>query len=142
MKKWQDAYYSVEAALVFPVVFAVVLFIMGLFLFQYDRCLLEQDMAAQALRAAMREEEGEELDQKLQVQLSELYRDKYVMWEWLLLEIGVERGVVKTQAQGQVYFPVPGCLSYLGEAAWKTEASYEVHRISPVTLLRSCYRLK
>lgn len=45
----KNAYFTVEAALVLPIVIAALLFVIYMMLFQYDRCLLEQDMGAIAL---------------------------------------------------------------------------------------------
>ena len=47
--KGKNAYFTVEAALVFSITISVILFVVYLLLFQYDRCLLEQDMGAMAL---------------------------------------------------------------------------------------------
>ena len=46
------AYFTVEAAMVFPIVLSTVLFIIYTMFFQYDRCLLEQDIGVIALRGA------------------------------------------------------------------------------------------
>lgn len=44
-------YFSVEAALVLPVVLGVYLFLIVTLFIQYDRCLLEQDMASMLIKA-------------------------------------------------------------------------------------------
>ena len=44
-------YFSVEAALVLPVVLGVYLFLITMLFVQYDRCLLEQDMASMLIKA-------------------------------------------------------------------------------------------
>lgn len=49
----KNAYFTVEAALVLPIVIAALLFVIYMMLFQYDRCLLEQDMGAIALWGAL-----------------------------------------------------------------------------------------
>ena len=48
MKK-ENAYMTVEAALLFPFVIGSILFVIYMLFFQYDRCLLDQDMGAMAL---------------------------------------------------------------------------------------------
>ena len=45
-------YFSVEAALVLPVVLGVYLFLITMLFVQYDRCLLEQDMASMLIKAS------------------------------------------------------------------------------------------
>ena len=44
MKKESDAYFTVEAAILYPIILSVILLMTYLLLFQYDRCLLEQDI--------------------------------------------------------------------------------------------------
>lgn len=51
-RKYYRAYFTVEAAVLYPVVLGVVLLMMYLLFFQYDRCLLEQDMGEPQSEAA------------------------------------------------------------------------------------------
>ena len=44
MKKESDAYFTIEAAILYPIILSVILLMTYLLLFQYDRCLLEQDI--------------------------------------------------------------------------------------------------
>lgn len=47
-----NAFFTLEAVMVMPLSIATILLMVCLFVFQYDRCLMEQDVAAQALKAA------------------------------------------------------------------------------------------
>ena len=55
IKKWEsemyckNAYFTVEAALVVPVVMGTMLFVIYMLLFQYNRCLMEQDIGAMVI---------------------------------------------------------------------------------------------
>ncbi|MCM1120261.1 MAG: hypothetical protein NC543_12980 [bacterium] len=49
--KETEGYFSVEAALVLPVVLGVYLFMIVLLFIQHDRCLMEQDMASMLIKA-------------------------------------------------------------------------------------------
>ena len=51
----RNAYFTVEAALVLPLVTGAILFVIYTMLFQYDRCLLEQDIGALALWGSLAE---------------------------------------------------------------------------------------
>ena len=78
----KNAYFTVEAALVLPIVIAALLFVIYMMLFQYDRCLLEQDMGAIALWGALVDaSDAEDMERKTQGRLGELYREKYVSRE-------------------------------------------------------------
>ncbi len=46
-----EGYFSVEAALVLPMVLSVYVFLIAMLLLQYDRCQLEQDMASMMIKA-------------------------------------------------------------------------------------------
>ena len=40
----QNAYFTVEAALIIPLVLGILVFLIFIMFYQYDRCLLEQDI--------------------------------------------------------------------------------------------------
>ena len=52
LKVFVRGYFTVEAALVMPVVLLGIALVMYLLIFQYDRCLLEQDTGVLALRGS------------------------------------------------------------------------------------------
>ena len=47
-------YFTVEAAIVLPVVLGVYVFLITVLLVQYDRCVLEQDMASMIVKVSNR----------------------------------------------------------------------------------------
>lgn len=143
MKKYVEAYFVVEAALVLPLAISAILLAVGLFVFQYDRCLMEQDMAAQALRAAVAEAEStEKLTEKIQIQSAELYRDKYVAWDFILMEINLKKGIIEAAGQGEFRFPLPKWNLWNRENIWEAGVLYKAHRIVPVDFIRNCRKVK
>ena len=50
-RKNYKAYFTVEAAVLYPIVLGVIVLMTYLLFFQYDRCLLEQDMGRAAVRS-------------------------------------------------------------------------------------------
>ena len=42
MKKESDAYFTVEAAILYPIILSVILLMTYLLLFQYDRCVCQR----------------------------------------------------------------------------------------------------
>ncbi len=50
-KRATEGYFTVEAALVLPIVMSVYVFLITMLFLRYDRCQLEQDMAAMLLKA-------------------------------------------------------------------------------------------
>lgn len=143
MNQKVNAFFSVEAAMILPLAIGAVLLAVSLFVFQYDRCLMEQDMAAQALKAAAAEAgTNEELTEKIQMQTAGLYRDKYVAWDILMLEVKAKKGIIEAVGKGEFRFPVPGWNFWNGENVWSVRAEYKAHRISPVSFIRNCRKLK
>ena len=57
MKCKLGGYFSVEAALVFPLVMGTILLLIYLGFYQYDRCMLEFDMGTIALRGCSCDEQ-------------------------------------------------------------------------------------
>lgn len=141
MKK--NAYFTVEAALVFPVALGTVLFIVYMLLFQYDRCLMEQDLGALALWGSrVKAEDSEELQELVRKRISEMYRDKYVVWKMLALDVKLEHNRFAVTGKGQLTFPVPDLNFWNGSNVWEAETDYRFWRISPVDFVRLCNRVK
>lgn len=145
MNKSYDAYFTVEAALVLPMVMSAVLMGVYLFCFQYDRCLLEQDMGSLIVwcsREAL-ENAGEtkELEQKIQTRTGEIYRDKYVAWELTAINVELEQNDISVSGAGQLTFPVPGWNLWNDSNLWETDTRYECQRLSPVFYIRQFRKL-
>ena len=104
-----DAYFTVEAALVLPVLMGAILFVIYILFFQYDRCLLEQDLGAMALWGSRLEESGQErLEEKVQERVRGLYKEKYMAWDFAVLEASLEKNTFSAKGAGRVNFPLPG----------------------------------
>lgn len=138
-----DAYMTVEAALVFPVVMGSILFVIYTMLFQYDRCLLEQDTGAIALWGSLAEAaDTAELESKIQKRMSEMYRDKYMMWRFQTLEASLDKNCFSVNGAGQLSFPFAG-LNYWGSGnTWGVQAGYGYNRLEPVTFIRICRKAR
>lgn len=139
----RNAYFTVEAALVLPIVIATLLFVIYMMLFQYDRCLLEQDLGAIALWGSLADApDAETLEQKTQARLSQLYRDKYVAWRITGLDVNLEENRFCVEGAGQLTFPAPGWNFWSRENVWGAHASYGYSRLSPVLFIRLCHKFK
>ena len=88
-RKNYKAYFTVEAAVLYPIVLGVIVLMTYLLFFQYDRCLLEQDMGRAAVRSGSRwMQKKEELNRQLQEKDMFFDTEKYIAWESELPEIG------------------------------------------------------
>ena len=139
----ENAYFTVEAALVLPMVIGTLLFVIYSFLFQYDRCLLEQDLGAMALwGGCVEESDTKTFEQMMQERMTGIYRDKYAAWSFTELEAGLKKNYFSVKGAAQLTFPLSGWRIWNGGNVWSAEAAYKCRRFSPVTFIRLCRRVK
>ena len=135
MKKESDAYFTVEAAILYPIILSVILLMTYLLLFQYDRCLLEQDIGkATVLSGSKWTLTKEQLDDYMQKKALHFDEEKYIAWEnedplWKL-----EKNDVILEKTGRLRYPFAGMGTQ--EKYWSSKASFQADRISPVFWLR------
>lgn len=141
----RNAYFTVEAALVLPIVMSAMLLEIYLFCFQYDRCLLEQDAGSLLLWSsdAIRNiEETDALKKQMQIRTAEVYADKYVAWDITAMDITLDKNHIKVSGQGSLTFPVPPWNIWNDTNLWETEAVYKSNRQSPVFYIRQYRKLQ
>lgn len=138
----ENAYLAVEAALMLPVVFGMILFIVCMLLFQYDRCLMEQDLGAMALwGCSVEAQDGETLEEMTKERMRAMYKDKYAAWHFTELESRLEKNRFTVGGKAKLALSVPG-LEFWGRKVWSSQAVYEYRRLSPVAFIRLCRGLK
>ena len=82
MKRRVMGYFTVEASLLLPIVFAFYLFLIGMMIFQYDRCLMEQDMETLILKYGYTDETNPEKQLfYMQAQAGKLTTERYIWME-------------------------------------------------------------
>ncbi len=113
-----SAYMTVEASLIMPVVLIVYLLLIQYCLWIYDRCVLEQDMAAVLLRCNNTNEEAWQQIYK------EWDREKYI---WII----PEKPILQQKA-GKLKLIEAADGGTLGEI----QVHYEAQQVSPISWLR------
>lgn len=142
-KKQAEAYFTAEAAFVLPIIFAALLLMIYLFLYQYDRCLLEQDMGKLVLWGnTVPAGSAKEWQQQLEYRASAVYQDKYVAWETTDIHVELKRNQVLVKGKGMLHFPLPGWNIWNQENVWGVETTYRSERLSPVFFIRQYHKLK
>lgn len=140
MKK-SEAYFTVEAALLFPFVMGVILLVIYLLFFQYDRCLMEQSAGVLAMRgctlqiADRKNLVGEVLRQGREDDRS------FIAWDMPDAEIVMKGDTFKVSRSGTLRFPFQGLMFWGGESVWESGIVYENRRIRPVTFIRNYNKL-
>lgn len=144
--KGKNAYFTVEAALVLPLVISAMLLAVYLFCFQYDRCLLEQDMGSLALwssaTASGYGEDTESLTMLLAQRAADIYQGKYVAWKSTNVEIRLEKNQVIVSGDGELTFPMPEWDLWNNSSPWEATISFQNSRHSPVFYIRQYRKLK
>lgn len=139
----KNAYFTVEAALVLPLVIGALIFTVFQFIFQYDRCLLEQDINMLAVRAATATAESSEaLEETIRKKASEVFMDKYAAWKMSDLQIAVKGNRVSVRGGGYLTLPLPEWNFFREENEWGARTLRETLRISPADYIRLYRKIK
>ena len=123
------AYFTVEAACVLPLVFGVYIFLIYGMFYQYDRCLLEQDVALQVLKEQWEEPQ----------QTGEL--EQYLAFELIENVVKTEKNVVAAQARGNMIVPFPRISLWTKSEKWSMEASFLSRKGRPAEWIRLSHKI-
>lgn len=135
-------YFTVEAAMVLPIVLFSIAFIIGLLIFQYNRCLMEQDVGTLALRGAgIQAVDPQDRMQKLMQQTHTADQKKYFGWENSAPDIKLEKGKVRVEQRGKMSF-VFSQRPENSASVWTAGTFCENHIISPVSFIRNCRKIR
>lgn len=130
----RNGYFTVEAAFIVPIALGTIVFIIYMMFYQYDRCLLEQDIGALAMKGTVNfREDGQSAVNRLNEQAAFVYGDKYVAFEDGNVDIEVKGGKVTVEGKGKIYLPFAG-------NKW-IQASFANKKQDPVTFIRACRKL-
>ena len=128
--------------MVLPVVLGVIFLVMFLLFFQYDRCLMEQDVGSAALYGtALWEEESEERLWRTKEHADALYQGKYIAWENKKADIRIEQGKLCVAQSGEMRFPLPGLVFWERKDIWTASVRYENPLLSPAKMIRTWRKL-
>ena len=143
MKNKLEAYFTVEAALVMPIVISCILFVVYIWIFQYDRCIMEIDTYAAAFSASKAEaEDNEERIYLTQKYLNEIYYDKYVAWNFDTANIKIVKESIYVEREGNVKFPFTSLKFWNGDNIWSSKSKVKADIINPAFVVRSIRKLR
>ena len=129
------AFFTVEAAILYPLVLAVIVLMVYLLFFQYDRCLLDQDLGKAAVQNAGKwtlTKSG--LDAYMKKETMYFDEEKYIAWEGEAARWILEKNDIVVEKAGRLKCPFSGLGT--NEKNWSAKASFRVDRSSPVFYLR------
>ena len=134
-RKYVNGYFSVEAALVLPAVLSVYLFLIALLLVQYDRCLLEQDMAAMLVKASNHSGTPQQQLEYLQELTTAWDREQYLWMQMQSPHFTIQGQQIRLEAAGEYGMPEFGGLDNIG-GPHRLELSFRLYAWVRTTLAR------
>lgn len=136
------AYFTVEAVLILPITFGIYLMIIYGMFFQYDRCMLEQELATLAMKGTvLSAESNEEIIKELQKLASEMDRNKFLTFQYEYLSAKINQNKLIIEGNGQIRMPFEMLRKWVQGESLQIKTSYTNHRISPVMIIRTCRKL-
>lgn len=141
--KRMEAYFTVEAALVMPLVISVLTMTVFLFVYQYDRCLMEQDVGMLALYAGtLAAEDVNEMTKQIGRRAAECCTDKYLFWTQDKIDINVRKDRVEIVGEGSTVIPLPEWNLLNSQKGWSAKIIRRISRLSPTEIIRLWRRIK
>ena len=104
-----EGYFTVEAAMIFPFVMGVILLVIYMWFFQYDRCLMEQDYALITVLAVEKQNmKPQERVDYLTGLISDMYTEDYYSWKMCNPAVNFGKGKLVLKIEGSLEFPFKG----------------------------------
>lgn len=143
MKKKENAYLTVEACIIMPIVFYTIVFLIYVGFYHYNNCILQQDIFRMLLRGAQEKaSSNEEVAQNIKEEDANWYYEKYVLcrWEDKLIEVSHDEIRIRQQAAMETSMPI--LIKWLGREWWKIDFDFTCTRIHPTDTIRNCRKIE
>lgn len=136
-------YLTIEAAIIVPIALFCILLILFLAFFQYDRCLLEQDLKMTMLRTSnMTYYTNQELYNELHEQKLYLNEIEYPNFTWIEQKHKIGPQKTEVSVMGKVHNFFGGLLfSAPSTKLWGIDIKETLEKYDPVSFIRKCRRL-
>lgn len=135
------AYFTVEAAMILPLTMGIYIMLIYVMFYQYDRCLLEQDMAVLAVRGALMDGKNEEVMTSLRSQVYQRDTERFPVFSHGTVKAEAGEGKVTVSGDGTVRVPFRDFTAWMGDDGWTVYAEYTARRFNPVDFIRICKKI-
>lgn len=140
---WPNAYLSLEACLIMPMVFYCIFFVIYVGVYQYNRCLLCQDIYRLLIRGSqVKFADNAEVVQRLQEEDAKWYYAKYMWCKFGKKTIEVDHGTIHLVQDAVLTVVFPVLAQWTGRESWKIHEDVTGGRIRPTDTIRNCRRLE
>ena len=141
VRREPTGYFCVEAALVFPFAIAAIVMVVYLTIYQYDRCIMEQDLILLTIYAAAMDR-GDEGEERLQGRVGEVDITQYLNCRLESFQVELKGNTVESLIRGSYLYPLPGWDWFLGQDGWQMETFCRMQRFRPEKILRVKKKVK
>ena len=139
-KKRKNAYMTVEASFVFPLIFGSILFTISLALYLYNAAVLKQIATISALRGSKYMATEKEVENYLEAQVDQLIKERLLFVTKYQKNIQVRETKVVVTLVAKVNLPFLQ-MPFLNKEWQELEFSSQAKRINPVIIIRDVRRL-
>jgi len=135
------AYFTVEAAMVLPCVLAVIVLVIYLLFYQYDRCLMEQNLGLLMLEAyAARTSDAGELVTVVQSGAAQ-EDERFLALQTGNLSVSIQGNRIRLSMEGTLLYPFAGFQTNVNDGIWQFKAQTTGYKIQPVEFIRNYRKL-
>ena len=143
MKNTWNGYMTVEAALLIPMVWFSLFFVIFTGFFLYDRCIAEQDSKIIVMRASQERETDEAKVIRKVMEKGELAgRKKLLFSNAVQKELQVSEDKAKIKISGRVNTILDSLVKEGFLSVFTYASEYEAEKNDPVQLIRTCRRIE
>lgn len=143
MKNTLCGYMTLEAALLMPMVWFSLFFLIFMGFFQYDRCIAEQDSKIIVLRASeMREEDGATIIRTVLEKGELAGKKKLIFSNGIQRELHITNDKAKIKISGGVNTILGSLVKEERLNVFSYAAEYEAKKYDPVQVIRICRRIE
>ena len=141
-KKEKNAYFTMEASLLMPLILGGIIFVIYLGVYLYDVCTLKQVSYIASLRGSLlKEMSGEEIKEYTKQELERLLENQILAKEKLETKIHVTNSKVKINISTKITMPFSNFISQ-AVGFWKIENETEANRLNPVDIIRNVRKIQ
>lgn len=138
-----NAYFSLEACLIMPLVFYCIVFLIYTGFYQYDRCLLYQDTYRLLIRGSQVKFVGSvEVAQRIQEEDAGWYYEKYAICSFGKKTVEVEHGNIHLSQEAALAVPFPVLVPGTGKGFGSIRVDVTGGRIRPTDTIRNCRKIE
>lgn len=134
-------YFTVEAASVLPFTIAAIVTVVYLTIYQYDRCIMEQDLLQLSIYAtSMRGEEDK--GERVQRKVEDVDVTQYLNCDLECFQVKMAGNSVESELSGSFLFPILGWNWFTDQNGWKLDTICIMKSFSPEKILRVKRKMK